>query len=320
VTAGAETPLISVVLATRDRPERLARAFGALRAQTLPPSRYEIVVVDDGSGEETRDLLDREQQRPDPPELRVLRQAPARGPATARNRGWRAARAPLVAFTDDDCEPAPGWLEGLLAVAEEHPGAIVQGPTLPIPDELPSFGPFSHTVVTDAPSRGFETANIMYPRELLERLDGFDEQSFPLAFGEDTDLAWRAIEAGAEPQWAPGALVHHAVTQLGPLRKLRHGRRAEAAVLPFARHRGLRQTRHLGIFWNRHHAIFVRALVALVMPRRLWWLRWWLAAPYVAFLVERRSGPLLAPYLIAHDAIEVGSCVRGSLRYRVLVI
>jgi GT2 family glycosyltransferase len=310
---------VSVVLATHNRPGRLERALQVLRAQTLPADAYEIVVVDDGSAADTVELLAHEQARSPDPKLTVLRLQPARGPAAARNRGWRAARAALVAFTDDDCEPTERWLEALLAASAEHPGAIVQGPTLPIAEELPRYGPFSHTVRNDSLSRGFETANILYPRALLERHGGFDDEAFPVV-GEDTDLAWRAIDAGAPTVWAPEALVHHAVTDLGALGKLRSARRWERAMLAYARHEGLRRTRHLGIFWNRHHSEVVRAGVALLLPRRLWWLRWWLAAPYISYLVQRRSGPLLAPYLILFDAIEVASCVRGSVRYRVLVI
>ena len=56
-------------------------------------------------------------------------------PARHRNLGWRAARAPLVAFTDDDCRPEPDWLEVLLAAARRHPSAIVQGATRPDPFE-----------------------------------------------------------------------------------------------------------------------------------------------------------------------------------------
>jgi GT2 family glycosyltransferase len=242
------------------------------------------------------------------------------GRAAARNRGWRAARAPLIAFTDDDCVATPGWLEALVAVAAANPGAIVQGPTRPDPQEWPRYGPFSHTLDNGSLSRGFETANILYPRSVLERVGGFDEAAFSKWGGEDADLAWRAIEVDVPAVWAATALVHHAVVDLGPIGKLRAAWRCDQAMLAFKRHAGLRETRHMGVFWNRQHSWFARAAVAVLVPRRLWWLRWWLAAPYMVRLTGRRSGPLLAPYLIIHDLVEVAACVRGSLRYRVLVI
>jgi glycosyltransferase involved in cell wall biosynthesis len=313
-------PEVSVVLATHNRPERLGRALHALREQTLADDRYEIVVVDDGSGPETVAVLAAEQGQSDGPKLAIHRQDQSRGPAAARNRGWQAAQAPLIAFTDDDCEATAGWLESLLEISKANPGAIVQGPTTANPQERESYGPFSHTLENHTLGRGFETANILYPRAVLEQFGGFDADAYSRAGGEDTDLAWKAIADGTPARWAPGALMHHAVTNLGPLGKLRAARRWDESMLAYKRHAGLRATRHARIFWNRHHSEVVRAWAALLVPRRLWWLRWWLAAPYVAYLVQRRTGPLLAPYLMLYDLIEVGTVVRGSLRYRVLVI
>ena len=312
------TPEVSVVISTRDRPARLERQLAALWAQTVPPETFEVIVVDDGSGPDTMALLERERTRSGG--LRVIRRDVAAGPATGRNEGWRAARAPLVAFTDDDCEASPGWLEALLLAAAEHPGAVLQGRILPLPSEEPSFGPFSHTIRIEELSRGFETANIAYPRELLERLGGFDETSFSKAGGEDTDLGWKAVEAGAPAVFVADALTYHAVLGLGPLGMLRRATRWDETVLAYKRHPGLRGTLVLGVFWNREHLHVVRALVALALPQRLWWLRWWLAAPYVTHLVERRSGPLLAPYIVTRDLLEIATLLRGSARYRTLVI
>jgi GT2 family glycosyltransferase len=309
-------PDVSVVISTRDRPERLARQLQALRAQTLAPERFEVIVVDDGSGPETAAMLEREAW----PALRVFRREVSAGPAAGRNLGWREARAPLIAFTDDDCVATPDWLAAFTEAACRHPGRFLQGRVLPIEDELASFGPFSFTIRIEALSRGFETANILYPRALLQRLEGFDESGFKKAAGEDTDLAWRAIEAGVEPVWVPDALAHHAVLHLGPIGQLKRATRWDEAVLSYKRHPGLRKTLTLRLFWSREHWHMARALIALALPRHLWWLRWWLAAPYVTRLVDRRSGPLLAPYIVLHDAVEVATLLRGSVRHRTLVL
>jgi glycosyltransferase involved in cell wall biosynthesis len=312
------TPEVSVVIATKDRPRRLARQLEALRAQTLDRERYEVIVVDDGSGPETAAVLERALADGAGPALRVRRHDVSAGPGVSRNAGWRVAQAPLVAFTDDDCVATPGWLAAYIAAAESHPGSFLQGPVLPLPEETDGFGPFGYTVRIESLSRGFETANILYPRALLERLDGFDAEYSKS--GEDTDLAWRAIAGGVQPVWVPGALAHHAVLHLGPVGQLRRAARWDESVLAYKRHPALRKTLLLRLFWSREHWLAVRALVALALPVRWRWLRWWLAAPYVVRLVERRSGPLLAPYIILHDAIEIATLLRGSLRYRTLVI
>jgi glycosyltransferase involved in cell wall biosynthesis len=311
-------PDVSVVISTKDRPERLARQLEALRAQTVAPERFEVIVVDDGSGRETAALLEREAAAW--PALRVIRRDVSAGPATGRNEGWRAAQAPLVAFTDDDCEAAPEWLGALLQAAETHPGAILQGRILPIPAEEASFGPFSHTIRIEELSRGFETANIAYPRALLERLGGFDAESYSKPGGEDTDLAWKAIGEGVQAVFVADALCHHAVLHLGPLGQLQRAMRWDESVLAYKRHPALRKTLYLRVFWSPLHFQMLRALIALALPRRLWWLRMWLAAPYVTHLVERRSGPLLAPYIVVRDGLEIATLVRGSLRYRTLVL
>lgn len=309
----------SVVVPTRDRAGRLRRLLDSLRAQTLGREVFEVIVVDDGSSDRTADVLEAERSRGGL-ELRVIRRDSSGGPASARNEGWRAARAPLVAFTDDDCVADPAWLEAGIRAAREHPGAIVQGRTEPDSEEWKDFNPFAHTLNVPEPTPWFETCNVFYPRELLERHGGFDER-FPSAAGEDGDLAWRAIEAGAGQTFADEALVHHAVLNVGPLGKLRIASRRSEAITALARHPGLRR-RHLrrGILWDHHHELFLRALVALLLPRRLGLVRLWLAAPYIKHLTDRRSGPLLAPYLALLDAVEVLAVVRGGLRNRVLVL
>ena len=305
-------PEIAVVSATRDRPERLGRQLAALRRQTLARERFEVIVVDDASGPETQELL------ASADDVRVVRRDTQGGPGAGRNSGWRVARAPLVAFTDDDCEATPGWLEAFLDAAQRRPGAFLQGRVLPLPAEEASFGPFSHTIRIEELTRGFETANILYPRDLLERLGGFDE-TFTES-GEDTDLAWRAMELGAEAVFVADALAYHAVLQLGPAGMLRRAARWHEAPLVYRRHPGIRKTLVLNLFWSRHHLDALLALVALALPRRLGLVRWCLALPYLRRLVVRRSGPVLAPYIVLHDAIEIATLLRGSLRYRTLVL
>ncbi|MGH2840341.1 MAG: glycosyltransferase family 2 protein, partial [Solirubrobacteraceae bacterium] len=174
---------VAVVVATRDRAGRLAQLLDALERQTLASERMEVVVVDDGSSDGTGELLAERADGPLP--LRWVSQPQSRGPAAARNRGWRMTTAPLIAFTDDDCVPAEGWLEALLTLAAARPQAVVQGCTLPNPAELEGLDAFAKTLTITGPSPHFQTCNIIYPRPILEQLDGFDE-AFPAPTGEDT--------------------------------------------------------------------------------------------------------------------------------------
>src|SRR4051812_4685788 len=145
-----ERPKISVVFATHERASRLAELLDSLRRQTLDPADFEVIAVDDGSGDSTPEVL-QAAVGDGALRLRSLRLEPSAGPAAARNAGWRIARAPLVAFTDDDCVADPGWLAAGLAGAARHPGAVLQGRTEPRRDELGSLGPFARTLeVTSA--------------------------------------------------------------------------------------------------------------------------------------------------------------------------
>jgi glycosyltransferase involved in cell wall biosynthesis len=262
-------------------------------------------------------LLERERQAPGPP-LRVIRHDVGGGPARARNAGWRAARAPLIAFTDDDCRATPEWLEAGLAAWGEQPRRFVQGPTQPDPEQAHLRGPMAHTLIVEKLGPWWETANIFYPRAALEQAGGFDEQHYSGPGGDDTDLGWVLTDAGYEPVWAPNALMYHAVTRLTAKGKLRLAWRWDETMRVFKRHPRLRRQLIGGLFWNGNHWLLVRAAIALALPSRLWWVRWWLAAPYVLRIETRR--PDVAVLLVANDLVEMAACARGGWRYRVPVL
>ena len=319
---------VSVVVATHNRPARLVALLDSMRAQTLPRDRYEVIVVDDGSADPTPRILADASARQDL-RLTTFRQAPSRGPAAARNVGLRAARGRLVAFTDDDCTVSPGWLEGMLAAHAAHPWAVIQGRIEINPAEMEHFNPLAHTMESRALGPGFATANIAYPRELLEQIGGFDEQEFGWG-GEDTDLGIRALKAGAGAVYAPGAVVYHGVMRYGALKRLKVAAGWAPAVKVFSLHPEvrrdeglhpeLRPPRVLRYFWRYHHWLLARFGLAMLLPRRLGALRLALAAPYVALLTNRRKGPAIAPFLLAHDATEMGAIIRGGIRYRVFIV
>jgi glycosyltransferase involved in cell wall biosynthesis len=278
---------VAVVVATRDRPAQLAALRESLRGQA-----EQVVVVEDVDG---------------------------RGPSWARNVGWRSCDASFVAFVDDDCVASPGWLAALVAEAGE--GVVVQGRVEP----ARPMQPFSRSlVVRDGPGPWFQTANVLYPRSVLEAVGGFDEEAFPYV-GEDTDLAWRARAAGASFAFARGAVVWHDVAALGPLGALRFTGRWTESIRLFARHPELRRAALTKrVFWKGSHYLLLRALLTLVLPRRLWGLAAWLWMPYALHLVDRwreeGGGPALAPWLVLHDLVEVGAVARGAVRYRTLVL
>ncbi|MEA2495153.1 MAG: hypothetical protein QOJ29_3064 [Thermoleophilaceae bacterium] len=324
-TMEAAEPEVSVVVATRDRVQRLLRLIASLRSQTIAPDRFEVIVVDDGSSDGTLDLLAAERSRCQFA-LHALEHHGGGGPGAVRNTGLREARGKLVAFTDDDCEADPGWLEAFLAAWSRDDHHALQGSTTPIEAELDRQGLMTYTYDIRETDLNFPACNMAYPRALIEHLGGFDASTFPRT-GEDCDLAWRAIETGVEIDFVPAARVRHAVVQMDARSTLRRAWRWGDAMPAFARHPELRRRRLFHrVFFNWSHWYLVRLAIALALPRRraLWPLKWWLAHRYFE---DRRWAPgadspsarALAWNLVA-DSVETVAVVRGSLRSGTVVL
>ena len=204
---GVCPPQVSVVMATCRRPGLLRRCLLALERQTLPAEAFEIVVVDDGPDADTQALVGTLARRADMPPLHYLRTPQGHGPAAARNAGWRAARAPVVAFTDDDTVPAVDWLERGLAALRAGGWAAIGGRIyVPLPAR-----PSDHERTTQGLERTrFVTANAFVTRWALQQVGGFDER-FTRAWREDSDLQFRLEDAAGPVGRCEDALVLHPV-------------------------------------------------------------------------------------------------------------
>ena len=319
-----------MVVATWNRADRLARLVGALEAQQGAPP-FELVVADDGSSDDTPAVLAALARDASFP-VRIVRLEANRGPAAARNAGWRAATADAIAFTDDDCWPAPGWLAGLVAGLAD--ADVVQGRTVPDPDAVDRDW-FSHTIEILSERGYYETCNIAYRRRWLEEADGFDERfgssseaAGPI-YGEDTDLAWRVKELGARTTFRDDALVTHEVRPGTLLDRLRSLRRREGVVMLVRRHPGVRASFPGGWWYQPPHGPALLVLVGAVLvlsglgsPVR-WALGALLACPYL--WVRTRGLPLryrlvMLPRMYAFDLGEVAVLAWASAKHRTLVL
>jgi GT2 family glycosyltransferase len=315
------SPEISVVIPTRDRETRLAFALEALAEQTLDPTRFEVIVArapDGAQGPLTEA----------PPGLNVtFLRCETPGPAAQRNAGWRAADGRLIAFTDDDCRPDADWLERLLA-AESGPDAILQGQTVSDPQERHLLHGFARSMEVDELDAWAPTCNIAYPRVLLERVGGFDE-SFTDAWGEDTDLALRAIATGAQQRFVGDAIVRHAVLPRRLGQALSDAVRRSNIHVVVARHPSQRRALDFGLFTKRRHLYVLLALAALPLARRHPLLALAAVTPY---LRSYDPGPgwtpgrfawwlaVFLPRRLLLDSTEVGAMAASSVRYRTPVL
>jgi cellulose synthase/poly-beta-1,6-N-acetylglucosamine synthase-like glycosyltransferase len=302
-------PSISVVVPTVDRVALLARTLRGLEAQDGVD--FEVIVVHDGDAG-VRDLL---AAWADHLPLRVL-QIPDRGAVPKRNVGWRAARADLVAFTDDDCEPAPGWLKSALEAFEDDSVDLVQGRVDAHPEDAAVTGVFKRTVEVHQRYEGYPNANLIYRRSALERVGGYDDAYW--GAGEDSDLAHRVIESGGGVRYADDALVWHAVRAVDFTSHLKSLPRWANAPLTMKRHPQLRPLVHHRILWKPSHTTGFLALVGLALaPFNFKWLA--LVAPHFVRRL-RRNGARQGAQLAVADIAEVAVTVAGSARYGTVFI
>ncbi|MBE9178309.1 glycosyltransferase [Oculatella sp. LEGE 06141] len=208
-----EQPFFSIVIPTYARPERLAKCLQSLTCLTYPRDRFEVIVVDDGSEPPIESVAAPFRDRL---ALSLIRQANA-GPAAARNTGAAHASGQFLAFTDDDCAPAPDWLEQLRGHFAIAPTALIGGHTLnALPHNL--YSTTSQTLTDylyqfytrrlNQPNF-FASNNFALPAELFQAIGGFDT-TFPLAAGEDREFCDRWLEKGYPMIYAPAVQVHHA--------------------------------------------------------------------------------------------------------------
>jgi glycosyltransferase involved in cell wall biosynthesis len=187
-------PRISVVVPTYCRMNLLRRCLDALMAQRLPPTAYEIIVVDDGHESRVEFAVGELARQPGAPRIRYLRPASGRGPAVARNCGWRAARGTIVAFTDDDTIPDRDWLAEGERALRDHPEWAGAAGAVQVPRPCPEVRPTDHELMTEGLARAeFVTASAFVRRAALERIGGFDER-FRRAWREDSDLQFRLMQ------------------------------------------------------------------------------------------------------------------------------
>jgi len=234
----------SVVIPTYRRTETLFPVLDALAAQSDPPE-FEVLVVDDGSGDDTLPRL--ESYRPPYP-FRFFSQANA-GPASARNRGVREARGAIVLFLGDDTVPEPPLLSihgRTHAERRAYPVAVLGYTTWPrglrvspFLHHINEYGlQFGYGLIRDSeavPFNFFYTSNVSLPRELLLEVGLFDT-SFPHAAWEDIEVAYRLMQRGMRMLYRASAVArhHHEIT-FASFRR-RQEKAGEAAAIFYRKH------------------------------------------------------------------------------------
>lgn len=181
---------VAVVAAVFNEEKHLPGLLAALALQTRPPE--EIIIADDGSTDGTGMIL--KSFGAEHPELRILHQA-NRGPAAARNMGWKSSCSEICVFTDGDCVPEPDWLEKLIAPFD-NPNVGACAGTYKTMNPKNLLARFIGLEIAWRHSRIKETVsahgsyNLAVRKSVLEELGGFKE-IYKKPSGEDWDLTYR---------------------------------------------------------------------------------------------------------------------------------
>jgi GT2 family glycosyltransferase len=198
-------PKVSVVVCVYNGERTMDSCLASLEKLNYPD--YEVVVVNDGSTDGTRQIAEGYDH------IRLIHQE-NKGLSEARNVGIRAATGEIIAFTDADCMADPDWLTHLVARFQSSEFGAVGGPNLTPPDDsfvascvAVSPGAPTHVLLDDEVAEHIPGCNMAFRREALEAIDGFD----PIfrAAGDDVDLCWRLQNKGYKIGFSPAAVVWH---------------------------------------------------------------------------------------------------------------
>jgi len=219
-TTEADYPAVSVIIPAYNRKDELKELLAALDRQTIEPGQFEIIVIDDGSTDDT--LFHLASLVKSGKENLVFQRQENQGPGAARNHGMELARGEIFAFTDSDCRPLPGWLEQLLKpFADRRVGAVGGA------EEYDEHGTVMQQAIhismtsflTTGGIRGTagkkltryypRTFNMAISREAFNRAGGFKQLGHGPIYGEDIDLSIRIEKAGLDLVFNEGAKVFH---------------------------------------------------------------------------------------------------------------
>lgn len=252
------TVKITVIIPTYKRTKLLIRCLEAMVLQTFPKTDFEVVVVSDGPDLQTARAL--EAWLPGKGlNLRLVQTEQKKGPAAARNQGWQQAESPLIAFTDDDCIPAPTWLE---AFSKQYNGedllAFTGKTSVPLPDKKTDFA----LNLSRLEEADFITANCACTKMALQKVGGFDER-FKMAWREDSDLEFKFLIRNIRISRVPDALVVHPVREIPWGISIKEQKKGIYDALLFKKYPVLYRKKIYAQIWNYYGIFFLSILLVI---------------------------------------------------------
>lgn len=216
---------ISVVVVNWNRRDLLSACLRSLAGQQID-NRFEVVVVDNGSRDNSAEMVRSEFSGVPAFLLRLICNSENRGFCVANNQGFAASNSDLIALLNNDAEAEPGWLAALAGAFEHRREIGMAASKILVYEDPGRIDKVGHLIYPDGQNRGRGSGEIdtgqydaleevlwpdgcaaMYRREMLDQIGGFDEDFF--AYADDAELGLRARIAGWRCLYVPGAVVRH---------------------------------------------------------------------------------------------------------------
>lgn len=306
----------SVVIPTYNREQGLERVLISIANQTLDQKMYEIIIVDDGSTDGTPQKVSEIQKIFPDHNIRYLHRQNG-GPAKARNTGIREARGEIIFFTDDDCIVPRDWMQTLLDGLNRYPEAAGVGgwyapPLIDLKKSggsrymhMVSYRPHlvvgtyikNHEISSNDPlvcfgTFAYNTANVCYRKEILEKVGGFRED-FYWPGSEDNDLAFRIALTGHYLLYLPFHVIHCKPLGIFDFAKLHFHRGANGCLFRKLNRQALDE---LKPGFAEQYGSVASFASRLMGPDKLWaWLEWASVNAGIIYMEQKLKKGIVAP-------------------------
>lgn len=295
-------PPISITIATYNAEKWIERCLNSLFEQTYPQELIEIVIVDDGSRDRTREIL--QALATGHRNLKIIIQE-NKGTAAAHTTGLKNCTGKYIFVLSHDCYAEPNWIESVVEVLEENPQVgIVQGQVLPTRKVTE---PFAHYVEFDKFNRSFPTVAIAYRAQDID-LAGRYYLSELSRYGDDAELAYRILKRGAKSVFLEQLTAWHEVVPEDFWKSIKEAWRRQKFCLLFKLHPQMRSFLHYGFLWGsleRYlHTLFWPLLILLAG---------------LAYFYDRKIG-LKWMHLLLEELVFFVALMVGSVRYQSILL
>ncbi len=199
-------PYISIIIPAYNSERTIGKSLEACQAQDYPNDRFEIIVINDGSRDGTEKIIKYY-------DVRYICHQGNKGPASARNTGWKNAKGDYVFFLDSDCIPDRDWLSKTMAHYTREDIVCVGGRYgIANEESLLASCIYTEFLVRYSRMPGFTkyigSHGYSFRKNFLERIGGYNEE-YTAASGEDNDLAYRILASGYKPMFDQEIVIRH---------------------------------------------------------------------------------------------------------------